>query len=63
MANFKHPKGFKELRFRVDKLTGNTKDVDFEVWLKDFLETTNDCGWNNTDKAKWFSWFLAGPTW
>ena len=58
MANFKHLKGFKELCFRVDKFTGNTKDVDFKVWLEDFLEATNDCGWSNTDRAKWFHGFL-----
>ena len=60
-TSFKHPKGFKELRFRVDKFSGDTKDVDFDVWLDDFLEATNDCGWNNADRAKWFSWFLSGP--
>ena len=60
-TSFKHPKGFKELRFRVDKFSGDTKEVDFDVWLDDFLEATNDCGWNNADRAKWFSWFLSGP--
>ena len=59
--NFKHPKGFKELRFRVDKFSGDTKEIDFDVWLDDFLEATNDCGWSNADRAKWFSWFLSGP--
>ena len=60
-ANFKHPKGFKELRFRVDKFTGDPKEVDFDVWLEDFLEATGDCGWNDTERAKWFSWFLSSP--
>lgn len=60
-TSFKHPKGFKELRFRVDKFTGNIKEVDFDVWLEDFQEATNDCGWNDADRAKWFSWFLSGP--
>ena len=55
-----YPKGFKELRFRVDKFSGNSKEVDFEVWLEDFLEATNDCSWNDADRAKWFSWFLTG---
>ena len=59
--SFKHPKGFKELRFRVDKFSGDTKEIDFDVWLDDFLEATNDCGWSNADRAKWFSWFLSGP--
>ena len=49
-GNFKHPKAFRELRFRVDKFTGNIKEVDFNVWLEDFLEATNDCGWNDADR-------------
>jgi len=61
-SKFNYPKGFKEQRFRVDKFSGNSKEVDFEVWFEDFLEATNDCGWNDADKAKWFSWFLTGPT-
>ena len=56
-----HPKGFKELRFRVDKFSGNSKEGDFEVWLEDFMEATNDCCWSDSDRAKWFSWFLTGP--
>ena len=40
-ANFKHPKIFRELRFRVNKFTGNVKEVDFVVWQEDFLEATN----------------------
>ena len=51
-ANFKYPKGFKELRFRVDKFTGDPKEVDFDVWLEDFLEASDNCGWNDTDRAK-----------
>ena len=39
-----HPKGLKELGFRVDKFSGNTREADFEVWLEDFLEATGDCG-------------------
>ena len=54
-SSFKQPKGFKELRFRVDKFSGDTKEIDFDVWLDDFLEATNYCGWNNADRAKWFS--------
>ena len=60
-SSFKQPKGFKELRFRVEKFSGDTKEIDFDVWLDDFLEATNDCGWSNADRAKWFSWFLSGP--
>lgn len=43
-VNFKHPKVFKELWFRVDKFTGNAKEVDFDVWLEDYLEATNNYG-------------------
>ena len=60
-TNFKHPKGFKELRFRVNKFTGDPKEVDLGVWLEDFRKASGDCGWNDTDRAKWFSWFLSGP--
>ena len=56
-----HPKGFKELWFRVDRFSGNTREADFEVWLEDFLEETADCGWSDADRAKWFSGFLTGP--
>ena len=31
--SFKHPKGFKELRFRIDKVAGNTEELHFDVWL------------------------------
>lgn len=34
-------KGFKELRIRVVKFTGH---VDFDVWVDDFMEATNDHG-------------------
>ena len=60
-SSFKQPKGLKELRIRVDKFSGDTKEINFDVWLDDFLEATNDCGWNNADRAKWFSLFLSGP--
>ena len=33
---------------------------DFEVWLIDFTEATNDCMWTDVERARWFSWFLAG---
>ena len=25
------------------------------------IEATTDCGWNNDDRARWFSWFITGP--
>ena len=44
-----HLKGFKELRFRVDKFSGSFKEADFEVWLEDFLEVNNDCSWSDAN--------------
>ena len=58
-SNFKHPTGFKELRDRVRKFTGDGKE-DFEVWLTDFCEATGDCEWTDVMRAQWFSWFLTG---
>ena len=62
--NFKHPPGFKELRDRVSKFTGDGME-DFEVGLVDLCEVTGDCEWTDV-MAQWFSWFLTGsvkPTW
>ena len=56
-----HPMGFKELRFMVDKFSGNSKEGDFEDWLDDFVEATNNCCSSDADRARWFSWFLTGP--
>ena len=56
---FKHPPGFKELRDRVSKFTGDGRE-DFGVWLLDFCEATNDCKWTDGMRAQWFSWFLTG---
>ena len=55
------PCGFKELRSRIDKFSGASGEDDFEVWLEDFVEATNDCGWSDTQRARWFSWFISGP--
>ena len=57
-----HPLGFKTLIHRVEKFSGREGDNDFEIWLMDFKEATEHCGWNNKQKTKWFSWFLSGPT-
>ena len=56
---FKQPPGFKELRERVSKFSGDGKE-DFEVWLADYCEATGDCGWTDQLRARWFSWFLVG---
>ena len=58
-STFNQPPGFKELRERVTKFTGDGKE-DFEVWLADYYEATGDCGWTDQLRARWFSWFLAG---
>jgi len=59
-CSFKHPQGFKELRERVSKFSGDGKE-DFEVWLADFCEATGDCEWTDLMREQWFSWFLSGP--
>ena len=37
---------------------GESIEEDFEVWLEDFVEATNDCGWTDKQHACWFSWFI-----
>ena len=56
---FKQPPAFKELRERISKFSGESKE-DFEVWLADYCEATGDCGWTDELRARWFSWFLSG---
>ena len=51
---------FKELLKCVDKFSGKSDENDFEVWLVYFTEATNDCMWTDVERARWFSWFLAG---
>ena len=46
---------------RIDKFSGESTEEDFEVWLEDFVEATNDCGWTDKQCARWFSWFIRGP--
>jgi len=59
-ASFRYPPAFKELQKRVEKFSGKSDENDFEVWLVDFTEATTDCRWTDAERAKWFSWFLAG---
>ena len=59
-TNFKYPPVFRELQRRVDKFSGKSDENDFEVWLVDFTEAANDCMWTDVERARWFSWFLAG---
>ena len=54
------PWGFKELCGHVDTFSGKTGEEDFDVWLEDFVETTNDMGWSDQQRAYWFSWFITG---
>ena len=54
-----HPPGFRTLLQRVDKFSGRQGDDDFEIWLVDFKEATEHCGWQDKQRAKWFSWFLS----
>ena len=59
-TSFKYPPAFRELQRRVDKFSGKSDENDFEVWLVDFTEATTDCKWTDGERARWFSWFLAG---
>jgi len=45
----------------VDKFSGRQAEDNFEVWLQDYVEATEDCGWDDQKCARWFSWFLSGP--
>ena len=51
---FHQPPGFKELRERVNKFTGDGNE-DFEVRLADYCEATVDCGWMDQLRDCWFS--------
>ena len=52
------PPTFRALINRVSTFSGAS---DFVAWLDDFVESTHDCGWDDNNRANWFSWFLAGP--
>ena len=56
-----YPLSFKTLIHRVEKFSSHEGDNNFEIWLMDFEEATEHCGWNDEQRAKWFSWFLSGP--
>lgn len=56
-----HPPGFKEVCKRVSKFSGSGGDSDFALWVEDFEEASTDCGWSDAQRARWFSWFIAGP--
>ena len=60
-ANDPHPPGFRSLSGRIEKFSGRQGDADFELWVMDFNEATTNCGWDDIQRAKWFSWFLSGP--
>ena len=49
---FKHPPGFKELRDRVSKFSGDGRE-DFEVWLTDFCEANGNCKWTDETRVQW----------
>ena len=52
---------FTDLRSRLEKFSGKSGEGDFEIWLDDYLEATQDCGWSDEHRAHWFSWFMTGP--
>ena len=52
---------FKDLRSRLEKFSGKPGEGDFEFFLEDYLEATQNCGWRDEQRAHWFSWFITGP--
>ena len=46
---------------RVPKFSGNGGDSNFALWVEDFEEASTDCGWSDTQCARWFSWFISRP--
>ena len=59
-VSFKYPYAFKELLRCIDKFSGKNSENNFEVWLVDFTEATNDCMWTDVERDRWLSWFLVG---
>ena len=57
----RQPPAFKDLRSRLDKFSGKSGEGDFEIWLEDYSEATQNCGWSDEQRARWFSWFITGP--
>ena len=51
-ANDPNPPG---LSGRIEKFSGRQGDADFELWVMDFNEATLNCGWDDVQRAKWFS--------
>ena len=60
-SNKPHPPGFRQLCNRVPKFSGRGGYSDFALWVEDFEEGSADCGWSNAQRARWLSWFIAGP--
>ena len=56
-VSFKYPPVFRKLHKRIDKFAGKSDENDFEVWLVNFTEATNDCMWTDVERARWFLWF------
>ena len=56
-----HPPGFREVRSRVKCFSGKKGEDDFQLWLEDYEEASNDYQWKDNDRARWFSWFIEGP--
>ena len=51
-VSFKYPPAFRELQKRIDKFAGKSDENDFEVWLVNFTEATNDCMWTDVERAR-----------
>ena len=60
-AKQSHPLGFREVRSRVKCFSGNKGEDDFQLWVEDYEEASEDYRWSDRDRARWFSWFVTGP--
>ena len=62
LTECRQPPAFKDLiRSRLDKFSGKPGEGDFEIFLEDYLEATQNCGWRDEQRAHWFSLFITGP--
>ena len=52
---------FRELHSCVKCFSGKKED-DFQLWLEDYEEASNDYQWKDNDQARWLSWFIERPT-
>ena len=39
---------------RIQPFSGKQGEEDFQLWLVDYEEATNDCQWSDKVRARWF---------